>query len=140
MVKATPMSIIRNALGPILTLSELIEAYNKETDETMKSKTMRMILSLGETAHNGVDKIVKQVEVLEQEGKVLRRGTVVLATFGHNTVLNKPFRFLYEFGYYTKDACVAFPKGESSMQDAKLFELSEITIPTEEELDDAIWG
>jgi len=28
--------------------------------------------------------------------------TPVVAKGGYNTVLNKPFEFLYEFGYYTK--------------------------------------
>lgn len=64
----------------------------------------------------------------------LKRGDVVLCTFGWNNVLNAPFQFLYEFGYYTKYGCVVYKQGERNMQDAKAFKLDEIQLATPEDI------
>ena len=68
------------------------------------------------------------------------RGTPVVAKYGLNKVLNKPFEHLYEFGYYTKHGCVVYNKGECNMQDAHAFELDQIRIATREDLNELFWG
>jgi hypothetical protein len=74
----------------------------------------------------------------------LEAGTVIVATYGHNTVLDKPFEFLYEFGYYfgynTKSGCVVYNQGECNMQDAHAFKLDQIRIATPEDIKEHIWG
>jgi hypothetical protein len=68
------------------------------------------------------------------------RETPVVAKYGHNTVLDAPFEFLYEFGYYTKDGCVVYNHGECSMQDAHAFKLDQIRVATPEDMKEQYWG
>ena len=68
------------------------------------------------------------------------QGTPVVARYGHNTVLDKPFEFLYEFGYYTKEGCVVYNQGERNMQDAHAFKLHQIRVATQEDLKEHFWG
>lgn len=71
----------------------------------------------------------------------IKQGTPVVATYGFNTVLNKPFEFLYEFGYYTKSGkCVVYAQGERSMQDSCAFNLEQIRVATEDDLKNEYWG
>jgi hypothetical protein len=72
--------------------------------------------------------------------KNLKRGDVVLCSWGHNTVLNEPFQFLYEFGYYTKEACVVYKQGESNMQDASVFKLEQVKLATQEDIKNNFYG
>lgn len=52
-----------------------------------------------------------------------KRGDIVLARFGWNKVLERPFEFLYEFGYYTDDGkCVVYVEGETNMQSSSIFD------------------
>lgn len=69
-----------------------------------------------------------------------KEGDVVLATYGFNPLLNKPFQFLYEFGYYTKKGCVVYNQGEHSMQDAHSFTLEEVELATPEDIKNHYWG
>ena len=55
-----------------------------------------------------------------------KEGDVVVATYGFNNVLQKPFEFLYEFGYYTKYGCVVYIHGERNMQDSYAFKMEQI--------------
>jgi hypothetical protein len=55
-------------------------------------------------------------------------------------VLNKPFEFLYEFGYYTKYGCVVYQKGERSMQDSCAFKMKQIRVATPDDLKKFHWG
>lgn len=70
----------------------------------------------------------------------LPRGTPVVATWGYNEVTGEPFRFLYDFGYYTKYGCVVYNHGECNMQDAHAFREGEVREATEEDLRSEIWG
>ena len=70
----------------------------------------------------------------------IERGTPILATFGWNDVLEKPFRKLYEFGYYTEMGCVVYKQGECNMQDAAAFKLDQIRIATPEDLKEHFWA
>ena len=70
----------------------------------------------------------------------INKGTAVLAKYGFNKVLNKPFEYLYEFGYYTKFGCVVYIKGESNMQDSYSFKLDQIRVATPEDIRDYFWG
>lgn len=70
----------------------------------------------------------------------LEEETPIIATYGYNDVLKKPFEFLYEFGYYTKIGCVVYNHGECNMQDAHLFKLDQIRVATPEDLNKYSWG
>ena len=61
----------------------------------------------------------------------IKRGDVIVAKFGHNSVLNEPFEFLYDFGYYTEYGAVVYNEGECNMQDAHAFKLNEIRLATD---------
>jgi len=51
-----------------------------------------------------------------------QRGDVIVATYGHNDVLNKPFEFLYEFKYIGQTGMfICCPEREYSTQDAVAF-------------------
>lgn len=68
------------------------------------------------------------------------RGTPIVAKYGHNDVLDKPFEFLYEFGYYTERGCVVYNHGECNMQDAHAFKLDQIRVATPEDMKEQFWG
>lgn len=70
----------------------------------------------------------------------IERGTVIIATYGWNNALNKPFAFKYEFGYYTDYGCVVYNQGECNMQDAHAFKLDQIKVATEEDKKIYFWG
>lgn len=71
---------------------------------------------------------------------MLQRGDVVVATWGHNRVLDRAFSFLYEFGYYTTNGCIVYKQGECNMQDAKFFKVGEIRPATDEDKRNLFWG
>lgn len=70
----------------------------------------------------------------------LQRGDIVVATYGYNNILKKPFRFLYEFGYYTKYGCVVYNRGECNMQDAHAFTLDQIKLAEPNEIAELYYG
>jgi hypothetical protein len=47
--------------------------------------------------------------------KNIESGDVIVAKYGHNSVLDKPFEFLYDFGYYTEYGAVVYNEGECNM-------------------------
>ena len=59
----------------------------------------------------------------------------VVATFGWNPILKEPFRRVYDFGYYSKSGCIVYETGERNMQDAPGFNLNQIRLATEEEIE-----
>ena len=70
----------------------------------------------------------------------LTKGIPIVAIYGYNDVLDKPFEFLYEFGYYTKYGAVVYNQGEINMQDSHAFKLNQIRMATEEDLKNIYWG
>jgi len=72
--------------------------------------------------------------------KKLTRRTPVIAKYGFNDILKKPFEFLYEFGYYTKNGAVVYNQGECNMQDAHAFKLDQIRKAKGEDLKKFSWG
>jgi hypothetical protein len=66
--------------------------------------------------------------------KNLNAGDIVVATYGYNEVLKKPFQYLYEFGYYTDYGCVVYKKGERNMQDSYAFKLTQIHPATKKDI------
>jgi len=70
----------------------------------------------------------------------IERGVTIVATYGHNDVLDKPFESLYDFGYYTERGCVVYTHGESSMQDAHAFKLDQIRVATAKDKNEHFWG
>lgn len=70
----------------------------------------------------------------------IEKGTPVVAKYGYNSVLQKPFEFLYEFGYYTENGCVVYIEGERNMQDSYAFKLEQIREATSKDLKNYSWG
>lgn len=62
----------------------------------------------------------------------LKYPTTVVAKYGHNKVLNKPFD-LYDFGYYNHYGCVVYQHGERNFQDSCAFKLEQVRVATEED-------
>lgn len=69
-----------------------------------------------------------------------KQGDVVVAKWGYNDVTKKPFKFLFEFGYYTKYGCVVYKQGERNMQDSYAFKLKQIKFATDEDKRKYFWG
>ena len=72
--------------------------------------------------------------------KDIEKGTPIIATYGYNDVLEKPFEFLYEFGYYTDNGCVVYIQGERNMQDSYALKMEQIRIASDIDLEDYTWG
>lgn len=71
----------------------------------------------------------------------LKRGDIVLATYGYNPVLKEPFSFLYDFGYYnTNGDCIVYNHGECNMQDAHCFKKEQVRLATQHELQTEFFG
>jgi hypothetical protein len=70
----------------------------------------------------------------------LTEGVVVVAKYGNNSVTEKPFEHLYEFGYYTNHGCVVYLKGERNMQDSYAFKLDQIRVASESDINTHTWG
>lgn len=70
----------------------------------------------------------------------IKQGTPVVATYDLNEVTKKPYKFLYEFGYYTKTGCVVYIRGERNMQDSYAFDLKQVKVATKRDLRKVPWG
>ena len=70
----------------------------------------------------------------------MNRGDIVVAEWGYNSVTKKPFKFLYEFGYYTDYGCVVYQQGCRNMQDAAAFKVEQVRPATEEDIKRTFWG
>lgn len=71
----------------------------------------------------------------------MKRKDIVLAIFGHNKVTNRPYEFLYEYGYQnTSKKHIVYRPGECNMQDASCFDTKELRIATEKDILTKIWG
>ncbi len=70
----------------------------------------------------------------------IKPGTVVVAEYGMNTITKKPFRFLYDMGYYTETGVVVYVHGNKNMQDARFFEEGEVKEASMEDLGKTFWG
>ena len=57
-------------------------------------------------------------------------GTKVVHKFGFNDVLQKPFEFIYEFGYYsqTEGKCILYLCGCCNMQDSHVADIDNVRI------------
>lgn len=69
-----------------------------------------------------------------------QRGDIIVATYGYNKVLKKPFEFLYEFGYYTEYGCVVYNQGECNMQDSHAFKLKQLRVATPTDIGKYFYG
>jgi hypothetical protein len=72
--------------------------------------------------------------------KKFNRGDLVVCTYGWNKVLNKPFQFLYEFGYYTDSGCVVYTKGNCNMQDSYVFTPDKVRSANKEDMRSYFYG
>lgn len=72
--------------------------------------------------------------------KNISSGDTVVATYGFNDLLMKPFEFLYDFGYYTEYGCVVYNQGERNIQDSHVFKLSKIRPANKDDLKKLSWG
>lgn len=70
----------------------------------------------------------------------IKPGTVVVAEYGMNSITGKPFKFLYDMGYYTSQGVVVYSHGNRNMQDAKFFQKEEIRVASMEDLGQIFWG
>lgn len=71
----------------------------------------------------------------------LKDGDPVVCTWGYNDITKKPFKFLYDFGYYNQSGkCIVYTHGEHNMQDAHCFEKKEVRKATPEDLKNESWG
>jgi len=71
----------------------------------------------------------------------MKKGTTVLVTYGYNKVLNRPFEFLYDFGYEIEDdMCIVYNHGEQNMQDAHCFPMKNIKVASDEDIKNNFWG
>ena len=120
------MSDIKNSVRPI----EKAEMCVFIDEDYRTSTIIKNRYNIGEI---DINKPSKSVETLERE-------TVIVATYGYNSVLKKPFEFLYEFGYYTEHGCVVYRQGERNMEDACAFKLEQIRIATDQDLKRYSWG
>jgi len=123
--------------GQLERLNELFEEKKSiDTIEKCFKTLIRMDkqLRLAEDA-GAINKLVKKTP-----SKDIESGTIMLATYGYNNVLDEPFERLYEFGYYTSYGCVVYKKGERNMQDASAFKMNQIKIATPEEIENNPWG
>lgn len=94
-----------------------------------------------ESAKKLKEYIKSQNTEIDTDEDLLIRGDVVVATWGYNNITKKPFAFLYEFGYYTESGkCVVYKQGECNMQDSSLFELNEVRLATDDDMNEYFWG
>lgn len=71
----------------------------------------------------------------------IKLGTIVLVKYGYNSVLKRPFQFLYEFDYYnTSGGCVVYNQGERNMQDSHAFKLEQVRVATPNEIAENFYG
>jgi len=82
----------------------------------------------------------KLAEKDEDKDSTFKRGEPVLVTYGFNKVLGLPFKFLYDFAYYSPTHCIVYNHGESNMQDAHAFTLDQIEKATKDDLKNYTWG
>lgn len=84
--------------------------------------------------------IIPELQAEELSILPIERKTPVVGRWGCNPITNKPYEFLYEFGYYTSYGCVVYKKGECNMQDAVVLKIEQIRVATPEDLKKYIWG
>lgn len=65
---------------------------------------------------------------------------VVVAEFGFNSVTNKPFTFLYDFGHVNDDNVIVYTHGNRNTQDSRLFKLNQIRLASDIDLLTIFWG
>jgi hypothetical protein len=68
------------------------------------------------------------------------QGETVVASWGLNDRTKRPYEYLYDFGYYTKNGCVVYNHGECNMQDSGAFKLYQIRRATSEDMKNLTWG
>jgi hypothetical protein len=109
-----------------------IEDYIKQLDEIVGLKP--------ETLQDVEKALSKQKGKLKTDHSFMKQGDTVLVTYGFNDVLNKPFQFLYEFGFYTKSGCVVYIEGCRNMQDSYHFKLEQVKPATDVDKRNHSWG
>lgn len=104
--------------------------------------SVRYLIEDFDYEYNAIEEFNKFDDFLENKTmqNSLKRGDIVLCTFGFNKVLNEPFSFLYEFGYYTEDGCVVYKQGEQNMQDAHFFNLEQVKLASDDDLKNNFYG
>jgi len=73
--------------------------------------------------------------------KAYKLGDPVVCTWGYNIATNKPYSFLYEFGYISRTGNhVVYNKGERNMQDSHSFTPQQVRMATKQDLKIKFWG
>jgi len=106
--------------------------YNKPYDKSgYTDETYQLIKESG----------ISLEKIDENDELKLQHGDSIVAKYGFNDVLKKPFEFLYEFGHYARNGkIVVFLKGERNMQDSRAFKIEEIRPANNEDLKNIFWA
>jgi hypothetical protein len=70
----------------------------------------------------------------------LQEGDIIVATYGFNDITNKPYSFLYDFGYYTDNGCVVYIHECKNMQDSYAFKFNQIRLANKDDINNLFWG
>lgn len=71
---------------------------------------------------------------------MLKLGDTVVCTYGFNPETNKPYTFLYDFHYYTKNGCVVYTKDQTDLKYIRIFSLGQVILATEQDFKNTLWG
>jgi len=76
----------------------------------------------------------------ENEGRFVK-GQAIVAKYGFNDVLKKPFEFCYDFGCEGQTGkYIVYVHGECNMQDSLAFDLDQLRPATEADIETLGWG
>ena len=71
----------------------------------------------------------------------LKEGDIVVCKWGKNPITNRPYEFLYDFGYKNKfGGVVVYTHGERNMQDAHCFDKHNVRKADSEDINYYNWG
>ena len=74
--------------------------------------------------------IIKRRVYGKYKRRYIKEGTKVVHKYGFNDVLQKPFEFIYDFGYYsaTEGKCILYVCGCRNMQDSHVANIEDVRI------------
>lgn len=124
----------------LITYDDVTKAVTIEYEHKRLKKDDLLTVLRSAAPHVEACYATKKLPARTPRKSELKEGDPVVATYGYNDVLKKPFEFLYEFGYYTKYGCVVYRRGERNMQDSYAFKMKQIRVATKEDLDNKYWG
>lgn len=70
----------------------------------------------------------------------MKYGDTVVCTYGFNPETNKPYSYLYDFHYYTKNGCVVYTKDQTAIKYLHIFHMDKVKLATKEDIKNTLWG